>query len=262
MLFYVFKMKIFLLLFTLIFILSGCNSGPEKIEPVNGNSKVQGNSPTGIFSTPSAPPSATSVNNSGSGGHHHVIAKELLETDKYTYIKVTENGNEFWLATLKGSFKVGEEYVFNGGLLKTNFKSIEHDRVFEELYLVSDLTEASRESHNTEKAKEKVETLKPKVTGAPMGKVTIKEITENPEKFNNQVVMLFGKITKVNPNIMGTNWHHIQDGSADNYDFVVTSSTTVPVGHEIGFEGVITLNKDFGAGYKYEIIMENAKAIN
>ena len=67
-----------------------------------------------------------------------------------------------------------------------------------------------------------------------------------------------GKCVKVNPMIMGRNWIHLQDGSGDNLDLTITTTENIPVGHVITLEGTIALNKDFGAGYKYDIIMEEA----
>ena len=61
--------------------------------------------------------------------------------------------------------------------------------------------------------------------------------------------------------IMGKNWYHIQDGTKTkdkNVDFTITSTDVIQIGDEVTFEGTIFLNKDFGAGYRYDIIMENA----
>ena len=72
--------------------------------------------------------------------------------------------------------------------------------------------------------------------------------------------MISGIVTKYNEAIMNTNWIHIQDGSGDNgtFDLTVTSATKVSVGETIVVKGIVTLDKDFGAGYKYEVIIENA----
>ena len=56
---------------------------------------------------------------------------------------------------------------------------------------------------------------------------------------------------------MGRNWIHIKDGSKDDYDLVITSDIVVPQGQLITMTGTVTLNKDFGASYKYDIIIEN-----
>ena len=62
---------------------------------------------------------------------------------------------------------------------------------------------------------------------------------------------------------MGKNWFHIQDGTTNNGDFdlTITSAAEVKVGDIVTIEGVVALKKDFGAGYSYEVIIEEAKLI-
>jgi len=70
-----------------------------------------------------------------------------------------------------------------------------------------------------------------------------------------------GQVVKFTPNIMGTNWVHIQDGtgSGATADLTVTTSAVVATGDLVVVEGSLTVNKDFGAGYKYDAIIEGAK---
>ena len=58
---------------------------------------------------------------------------------------------------------------------------------------------------------------------------------------------------------MGINWVHIQDGSDPDkeLDLTVATQADIPVGALVEIEGTIVLNKDFGSGYFYDIIMEN-----
>jgi len=76
-------------------------------------------------------------------------------------------------------------------------------------------------------------------------------------------VTLRGKVVKFSPQIMGTNWIHLQDGSGDpttaTNDLTVTSLVQVNVGDTVVASGPLTLDKDFGYGYKYNLIMENAE---
>ena len=58
---------------------------------------------------------------------------------------------------------------------------------------------------------------------------------------------------------MGRNWIHIEDGSGKNQELTITTQDVLQLGEVGVFEGTISLDKDFGAGYRYEIIMENAK---
>jgi len=55
---------------------------------------------------------------------------------------------------------------------------------------------------------------------------------------------------------MGRNWIHVQDGTLNSFDFVVTSDAVVPVGYTVTFRGVLQTVRDFGSGYSYDIILE------
>jgi hypothetical protein len=63
--------------------------------------------------------------------------------------------------------------------------------------------------------------------------------------------------------IMNRNWIHLQDGSLKDktVDLTITTTENIALGSIVAVEGIITLNKDFGAGYKYDIIMEDATLI-
>jgi len=95
------------------------------------------------------------------------------------------------------------------------------------------------------------------------GGITIAELFANRDNYANKVLIMRGKVTKFNSNIMGKNWIHIQDGteySGEN-DLTITSDMEVKVDDIVAFEGKITLDKDIGPGYFYKIIMEDAKIV-
>ncbi|MCP4978199.1 MAG: hypothetical protein GY931_18780, partial [Maribacter sp.] len=81
------------------------------------------------------------------------------------------------------------------------------------------------------------------------------------KKYEGHTIQLSGKCVKVNPNIMDRNWIHLQDGSKNDFDLVITSNTFVPEGSAITIRGTVVLNKDFGAGYKYDLILENGTLV-
>ena len=62
---------------------------------------------------------------------------------------------------------------------------------------------------------------------------------------------------------MKKNWIHIQDGtgSENEFDLVVTSDSEVNVGDVIIVEGKISIDKDFGAGYFFPVIIEDAQIV-
>jgi hypothetical protein len=94
---------------------------------------------------------------------------------------------------------------------------------------------------------------------------TVEELFTKAKELNGKKVRLRGKVVKFSPNIMGKNWVHIQDGTGNpmnnTHDMVVTTSETVAVDAVVTLEGILAAEKDFGAGYKYVGIIEQASLI-
>jgi hypothetical protein len=89
------------------------------------------------------------------------------------------------------------------------------------------------------------------------------DLLENKKAYSGKNIKVSGKVTKFNPSIMGKNWIHIQDGSEYNgeFDLTITTDREVTVGETITFEGKIALDKDFGYGYFYSVLMEEGKPV-
>jgi hypothetical protein len=211
-----------------------------------------------IFSDEATPSSSTTP----SEKIHEVVAKEVLNTDRYTYIKVQEDKAEYWVAISKRDIQIGETYVYEHGLLKQNFYSQEFKRNFEKVYLVSDLrdrfavTDDAAQQQTPPAAAAAVEVTGP-IKPAP-GATAISEIFKNPAKYGGKLIKVTGKCVKVNAMIMNRNWIHLQDGSGNKLDLTVTSTENIPLGAVVTMEGTLALKKDFGAGYSYDIILEGA----
>jgi hypothetical protein len=238
-------------------VLNACNKSPKEISSTSDTSKEDVLKNSEVFGSGSKNPTSTDAENQDV---HTVILKEILPTQKYVYLKVTENNEEeYWIATLKQEVKIGETYMYTGGLLKTDFKSIEHNRVFDKLYLVNNIVPANHGDQigSSTPADQGLSGIINSEKIVRKGSIRIADIVSNPAKYKNQSLQVSGKCVKINANIMDRNWIHIKDGSRDDYDFVVTSDKAIPVGHTITFKGKLTLDKDFGAGYKYDIILEN-----
>lgn len=241
------KKLLFILAFASFF---ACESKPKIIEAVDDTSSVE---------EPAADESANLL--------HKVVSEEVLHTSRYTYLRVNENGESFWIAIPKKEVEVGKTYYYRGGLKKTNFKSVEHDRVFETVYLVSDVSPdpntIGMAMGNPHAGGTPVSADPNAKIDPPPGGISIADLLANKEKYNGQTVRVKGRVVKLNSMIMNRNWVHLQDGSLkDNaVDLTVTTTENVPLGAVVAFEGKITLNKDFGAGYKYDIIMEEAQLL-
>ncbi len=252
--------KINFLLF-LALAIAACNSKPKMIEA----EPAVGQSGGPIFNDVAPPPGAGAnmpAQQDMATAPHKVVVAEALNTEKYTYLRVTENGAEKWLAVTRQDVKIGGNYIYVGGLMKQNFQSKEFNRVFETVYLVSDfradVAAGGMGSQGGGIPQETASLEPPKDVKRAPGAIKISDLVANLSKYDGKIVKVTGKCVKVNPMIMGRNWLHIQDGSKKDLDLTVTTTENIPLGAIITLEGTIALKKDFGAGYKYDYIMEGA----
>jgi len=91
---------------------------------------------------------------------------------------------------------------------------------------------------------------------------TVAEIFAQKATLKEKPVTVRGKVVKYNAGIMGKNWLHLRDGTgkadkADN-DITITTQDAASVGEVVTVKGVVRTDKDFGAGYAYEAIIEKA----
>ncbi len=92
---------------------------------------------------------------------------------------------------------------------------------------------------------------------------TVGEIHAKGAALDKKKVTVRGKVVKVSAAIMGRNWIHLRDGSGDQAkgtnNLVVTSQDTPKVGDVVTASGILAKDKDFGAGYRYAVIVEEAR---
>lgn len=200
---------------------------------------------------------------------HKIIAEEVIQAGSYTYIKAKEDNQSYWLAVTKRDVEEGTTLYYLRGMEMKNFESKDLDRTFESIIFVEQLSNKPFEmpgmtdvadAHKTTKSSEK---LSISVPPAEKG-ISIGELYADKVNYKDRIAIISGKVTKFNASIMGRNWVHIQDGSEANgkFDLTITTKEKVSVGDVVTFSGMIALDKDFGAGYAYEVIMENATVLN
>ena len=87
---------------------------------------------------------------------------------------------------------------------------------------------------------------------------TIAEIYARKQKLKGKTVRVRGQVTKFTAEVMGKNWLHIRDSSTLD-DLTVTTDNTVAIDDVVILEGKLVLDKDYGYGYFYPLIMEDAR---
>ena len=200
-------------------------------------------------------------------GTHGVSVTEVLQTTNYTYLLVDENKNKFWIAVVRREAKPGDSlYYTRAGEMK-DFVSRELKRTFPSVFFVEDPTDKlvvapKPASQGLTPKKAEVKKWTDVSVTTPKGGITLSDLYKNPGNYNGKTVIIRGVVVRYNAQIMKKNWLHIQDGTenAGKFDLTVTSLDSLVVGSTATFKGIIALNKDFGSGYSYEVIMEEAKA--
>lgn len=198
---------------------------------------------------------------------HTGVVQEVLQATAYTYLKVKENGTDSWIAVTKREIQPGQTVSFVGGLEMKDFESKDLQRTFESVYFVDRLLDDQAAASATQQSAAMPHQTKPSVEKKEIliepaeGGITIGELFTNRNSYAGKTVLIKGQVTKVNRAIMDRNWIHLQDGTsgAGSFDLTITTQDDASVGDVVTFEGTITLNKDFGSGYSYEVLMENAK---
>lgn len=199
---------------------------------------------------------------------HEVIVEEVQPSSKYLYLRVKEGDASYWMATGPSEVAVGEVYYYNEALVKTNFESKELRKVFDTLYLVTQLVPEAHGKNLKPKGKvappPKGDASAGKKEGfhSPLGsgivkKTSISNLLDNAGEFEGKLVEIKGECTKINTGILNRNWIHLQDLDEKDKKLVLTSTEEVIPGEVVTFRARVALNKDFGAGYTYEVLLEN-----
>jgi hypothetical protein len=193
------------------------------------------------------------------------VAKEVLQTTNYTYILLDNNGKETWIAGPKTDARVGVKYTFEKNMIMENFQSKELNRYFDEIVFAQKISDGtdSFQSRSEDLSDYKTEVVVSKQDiniSRVKGTSSIAEIFANKAKYKGTQLIVRGVVTKYNAGIMGKNWLHIQDGTENSghFDLVVTSQENAKIGDTLTLSGTISLDQDFGYGYKYDVLLEKA----
>lgn len=192
---------------------------------------------------------------------------EKIDAGRYTYVKLDTGDGPVWAAAPRVEVAAGDTVSIPDGLQRTDFFSESLNRRFDRIHLVA--------SMKVEPANPSAPAAKPtpaaseseavgNVSGIerPAGGKTLREIFEGKDGLAGETVTLRGKVVKSLRGILGKNWIHLQDGTAGPggvYDLVVTTQETAEVGDLVLVTGTVAVDRDLGYGYKYEVLIEDAR---
>lgn len=199
---------------------------------------------------------------------------ESISTAGYTYVQIDTGTEKIWAAAPEFKVVEGETITVPPGMPMKNYQSKTLNRTFDLVWFVSNIESDTAESLMPATKVSAEPVSKEQQTGAiPQPKTdpifvkkaeqakTIAEIFEERIALEGKNIKVRAQVVKFIPEIMGKNWVHIQDGTGDEgmNDLTLTTKQSAQTGDIIVAEGVLVLNKDFGYGYIYELIIEDAK---
>jgi len=207
--------------------------------------------PTGKTAASSPPPKAPAM------------AGEVVETmdaGGYTYVKIKNDSGEHWVAGPATPVKVGDKVSFPTVWQIKGFESKTLNRTFDEIFFASAIVGPGGAAHAAAPAPSKKEPVDVSGVKKAEGGLTVAEIRAKRKDLNGKEVKVRGKVVKYTGGIMGKNWLHIQDGSASGKDgdLTVTTQASAARGDTVLVTGKVTSDKDFGSGYRYDVIIEDA----
>jgi hypothetical protein len=200
------------------------------------------------------------------GAAHTVKVVDFLDASQYTYIEVEEAGNKYWIAAPQMTVQKGDILHFDQGMEMKDFHSNSLNRTFDMVLFVErvqkNLDAEQPMSHPKIDAPHGATQDRAEIQIEPVsGGKTVSQVYAEKNSLSGKTIKLKGKVIKFNAEIMDRNWIHIQDGTGgkDDYDLLVTSDEVVQVGDVVIVEGVVAVNRDFGSGYTYPVMVEKAK---
>ena len=199
---------------------------------------------------------------------------ETVNAAGYTYVQVDTGSEQFWAAAPEFVVAVGDDVVVPEGMPMPDYHSKTLDRTFDMVYFVPSVLVGGAQNLSGEVpadhppmngGKTVVEETTVDLSGITVaeGGVTVEDVFTKKDELAGKPIAVRGKVVKFTPEIMGKNWIHLQDGTgaAGSNDLTVTTSASAQMGDTVIVKGALVVDKDFGYGYAYDVIIEDAEVV-
>ncbi|MEJ2499832.1 MAG: OB-fold nucleic acid binding domain-containing protein [Campylobacterales bacterium] len=191
---------------------------------------------------------------------HTAKVRETMDAGGYTYMKVAEGKQLYWVAVTATPVRVGQDVTFAEQMWMPDFKSRALDRTFDRILFAT--------MARTPGAHAPVEAVKPKnapesVLKKAEGGYSVAEVFAKRAALKGKQIRVRGKVTKVSKQIMKRNWVHLEDGTGgpmtDDLVFTSEAALEIEAGDIVVATGKVETDKDFGYGYFYPVIVEESR---
>lgn len=218
------------------------------------------------------PPNASTPVHGGGAPVTGTIA-ETMNAGGYTYVRLTTPTGDQWAAIPQTELKVGDPATIVNSMVVDGFTSPTLKRTFDHiLFGTLQGQQGAPGMQNPGAPPHPMINPAPSssaVASGPVSKATgtdahtVAEIVKGKDALKDKSVTIHARVVKVNNGILGKNWLHIQDGSGKDgsNDLTVTTSAAAKAGDTVVVSGKLTVAKDFGYGYQYDVIIEDAQVV-
>jgi len=202
---------------------------------------------------------------------------ETMNSGGYTYVLIDDGSKKIWAAGPPSTVAVGDQVIVGGGMPMRDFSSKTLGRTFDLIYfapaiqvvgvqLLDKMTAAHGAAGHGAAGYSVADSMAPAAAvdlsniKKAAGGQTVAELFANKVALAGKEVVVRGRVVKVTPAVMGKNWIHVRDGSGNTgtNDLAVSTSATAAVGNLVLVRGTLGTDRDLGAGYHYDIIIEDA----
>ncbi|MDP1734721.1 MAG: nucleotide-binding protein [Sulfuritalea sp.] len=201
-----------------------------------------------------------------------VVRGEVLEVrnvESYSYLRLKTADGEVWAAVGRAPVKPGAKVAIENATVMNNFESKALKRTFDKIVFgslggaaVAGAGTALAAAHPVGAPRgDPVSDVKVAKAGGADGRTVAEVITRRTE-LKDKTVLIRGRVVKFSASIMGKNWIHLRDGSGsaidNSNDVLVTTLDQASVGDIVLVKGIVRTDKDFGSGYAYKVLIEEA----
>lgn len=194
------------------------------------------------------------------------VVLEVRDVQSYTYLRLKTKDGDTWAAVNRARVNPGAEVTIEKAMLMHDFESKAMQRTFKKI-IFGNLASSNAAGMDMKTAHKGVAST-PQNQAVRVAKAsganarTVAEIHAKGGALKDKPVLLRAKVVKYNAGIMGKNWLHLRDGTGSDADgsndILVTTSQTAKVSDVVTVKGIVRTDKDFGAGYVYKVLIEEA----
>jgi hypothetical protein len=224
---------------------------------------------------------------------------ETIQVSRYTYLRIGASGQPGTWAAVSSApeVKVGDSVRVLHGQIMENFKSTALNRTFDKIYF-GVLDDGKSQAAAGSNPHAGIDMSNPHaaasagVPGAnpdgvnphaqvaasaqaiPVAKVakakgelgyTVADIFAKRSALSGKLVRVRAVVVKTTSGVMGKTFLHVRDGSGsektNDFDLAITTQEQPQLSDTLLFEGKLGVDVDFGAGYKYPVIIQDARLV-